>query len=107
VALENPELDPVTDELVTVAEAAKATNVSERAIRRYLSRPENTAQLRQVTRRTRTGTRQATVFPKSLLLSFLPHEDDDDEANLGSDITTTDLPSWLFTLANPLFSDIP
>jgi hypothetical protein len=73
-------LDPVTDELVTVAEAAKATNVSERAIRRYLSRPENTAQLRQVTRRTRTGTRQATVFPKSLLLSFLPHEDDDDEA---------------------------
>jgi len=80
VALENPELDPVTDELVTVAEAAKATNVSERAIRRYLSRPENTAQLRQVTRRTRTGTRQATVFPKSLLLSFLPHEDDDDEA---------------------------
>ncbi len=55
------------DQWQTIAEAAKALDISERTVRRAAMMPENAAQTRQETRRTKTGTRQATFLAPELV----------------------------------------
>jgi hypothetical protein len=52
---------------LTAKEAAARLDCSERAIRRAIGRPENTAQTRRETRRTPTGDRETTVLAPELL----------------------------------------
>jgi hypothetical protein len=54
-------------DLLTVPEAAALLGITERALRRRLARPEYAAGTRQVTRRTRTGTRTSAGLPPRLV----------------------------------------
>ena len=54
-------------EYITIGEGARRLGVSERTLRRILTRREYAAEMRPVTRRTKTGTRQAAAFPPRLL----------------------------------------
>ncbi len=55
------------DQWQTIAEAAKALDISERTVRRAAMMPENAARTRTGTRRTKTGTRQATFIAPELV----------------------------------------
>ena len=57
----------MSDELLTVVEAAGRLGVTVPRLRRWLGRPENAHLSFQVERQTRTGTRTAAVVPVSVL----------------------------------------
>ncbi len=63
--------EPLED-WMTVAEAARLLDTTERTVRRHLARPENTAQTRQESRRTKTGTRQTTLVRAAFVTELSP-----------------------------------
>ena len=56
------------EELLTIAEAAPRLGVTERRLRRLLGRGDYAARCRPVTRRTRSGRRQALIAPDPRLV---------------------------------------
>jgi hypothetical protein len=67
---EKKDLSGARDEWVTIAEAAQRLDVPERTLRRILTEPEYAAHTRQEARQTKTGTRQTTLLPSTLLTAL-------------------------------------
>lgn len=60
-------MTPPPEDGLTIAEAAARLGVSERALRRLITRAEFAASVRQVSRQTRRGVRLTAVIPPSIL----------------------------------------